>query len=79
MDHPFTRFDPARDMHARETRLVHHHASLHAPIVIDAREARVSPRAFLRSGYQRTRGSTLKEYFPGGNVEMGDSDRGHLD
>ncbi|MEZ5976354.1 MAG: UbiD family decarboxylase [Planctomycetota bacterium] len=76
----FTRFDPARDMHARETRLVHHHASLHAPIVIDARMKPGYPEElFCDPDTSALVARRWKEYFPGGNVEMGDSDRGHLD
>jgi len=75
----FTRFEPAADIHAAETRLVRHHASHTPPILIDAR---------LKPGYPEElfcdeETSALvtrrwKEYFPGG-MEMGDSDRGHLD
>lgn len=76
----FTRFDPARDLHASRTELLHHHASLHAPICIDARMKPGYPEELFcdESTAQRVE-KRWTEYFPDGNVEMGDSDRGHLD
>jgi UbiD family decarboxylase len=76
----FTRFEPARDIHAAERRIVRNHIAYRAPIVIDAR---------LKPGFPkelRCDGATAQlvtrrwsEYFPSGRVEMGDSDKGHLD
>ncbi len=76
----FTRFEPAADMVAAETRVVRHHLCHTPPIVIDAR---------MKLGYPdevRCDADTAalvdrrwSEYFPGGDVEMGDSDRAHLD
>jgi UbiD family decarboxylase len=75
----FTRFEPAADIWARETRVRRNHLSYEPPIVIDAR---------LRPGFPAelscdpdtaakvTRRWT--EYFPG-DVEMGDSEAAHLD
>jgi len=75
----FTRFEPAADIHAARTENVRHHLCMTAPIVFDAR---------LKPGYPaeltcdeetaRKVDSRWREYFPGG-VEMGDSERGHLD
>ena len=75
----FTRFDPAGDIHAARTELVANHASLTPPVVIDAR---------MKSWYPRELGCDdataalvtrrWQEYFPAG-MEMGDSERAHLD
>jgi UbiD family decarboxylase len=76
----FTRFEPAADIHAAETKIVRHHVSYTPPIVIDARmkpsypdEVRCDP-ATARLVAER-----WGEYFPDGTVEMGDSERAHLD
>ncbi|MEQ1574184.1 MAG: UbiD family decarboxylase domain-containing protein, partial [Vicinamibacterales bacterium] len=76
----FTRFEPAADIHAAERRIVRNHIAYRGPIVIDAR---------LKPGFPKelscdpTTAETVtrrwKEYFPSGNVAMGDSERGHLD
>jgi UbiD family decarboxylase len=76
----FTRFEPARDVHAREVRLLRLHPSFAPPVLIDAR---------LKPGFPKelrcdpdTAGLVTRrwmEYFPGGGVEMGDSDAAHLD
>ena len=41
----FTRFEPAADIHAAATRVVRHHLSYAAPIVIDARMKPSYPRS----------------------------------
>jgi UbiD family decarboxylase len=81
----FTRFDPARDLHAARVELVHHHAAMTPPLVLDARlkagypaELACDPETALRVGHR------WNEYFPAGagprgRVEMGDSERAHLD
>jgi UbiD family decarboxylase len=76
----FTRFEPAADIHSADTRIVRHHVSYTGPIVIDARlkppypdELRCDPTTAA------TVDRRWREYFPGRGVEMGDSDRGHLD
>ena len=76
----FTRFDPAADVHARSVELVHHHAALEPPLVIDARRKPGYPAELFcdPATAERVERRWL-EYFPGGGVEMGDSDRGHLD
>ena len=76
----FTRFDPAGDITASDSELVHHHAALKAPVLIDARmkegypeELHCDPETSALVDRRWT------EYFPQRDVEMGDSERGHLD
>ena len=76
----FTRFEPAADIHSATQRVVRHHISYDAPIVIDARlkpwypkEVSCDPRTAA------TVTARWREYFPHTSVEMGDSERGHLD
>jgi UbiD family decarboxylase len=76
----FTRFEPAADIHAAATTLVRHHPTYRAPILIDARLKPGFPEE-LRCD-EETAGTVSRrwrEYFPDGKVEMGDSDRAHLD
>jgi 4-hydroxybenzoate decarboxylase subunit C len=76
----FTRFDPAADLHARSIELVHNHASFTPPIAIDARmKAGYPEELFCDYATAATVTRRWKEYFPSGKVEMGDSDRAHLD
>ncbi|MFT5052676.1 MAG: 3-polyprenyl-4-hydroxybenzoate decarboxylase, partial [Chlamydiales bacterium] len=76
----FTRFDPATDLHASQVQLVHHHPAFEAPILIDARMKPGYPEElFCDPDTARTVDRRWKEYFPSAKVEMGDSDRGHLD
>jgi UbiD family decarboxylase len=78
----FTRFDPAADLHAARSELVHNHASMSAPILIDARVKPWYPEElFCDETTARTVTARWREYFPEGGprVEMGDSDRAHLD
>jgi UbiD family decarboxylase len=76
----FTRFEPAADIHAAARRIVRNHIAYSGPIVIDARLKPWYPKE-LSASEETARKVTArwKEYFPGGQVEMGDSDRGHLD
>jgi UbiD family decarboxylase len=76
----FTRFEPAADIHAAGSRIVRNHVSYTGPIVIDARmkpwyPAEVSCRPDVADTVSRR----WREYFPDRDVEMGDSERGHLD
>ncbi len=76
----FTRFDPGRDIHAARIELVHSHASFTPPLLIDARKKPGYPEElFCDPDTARTVARRWKEYFPAGGVEMGASDRGHLD
>ena len=76
----FTRFEPAADIHAAERRIVRNHIAYRGPIVIDARLKPGFPKELTcdpDTAALVTR--RWKEYFPSGKVEMGDSERGHLD
>jgi len=76
----FTRFEPAADIHAARVGVKRHHLSYTPPIVIDARMKPPYPDELFcdpETGELVTR--RWSEYFPDGGVEMGDSDRAHLD
>ncbi|MBM4063398.1 MAG: UbiD family decarboxylase [Planctomycetes bacterium] len=76
----FTRFEPAADLHARDVRLVRSQPSHTPPLVIDARMKPSYPaELFCDPGTAARVSARWREYFPAGKVEMGDSDRGHLD
>ena len=76
----FTRFDPASDLHARGTVFVHHHEAFTPPLVIDARmKASYPEELFCDPETADQVEGRWGELFPAGGVEMGDSDRGHLD
>jgi UbiD family decarboxylase len=75
----FTRFEPAADIHAAATRVVRHHLSYSAPIVIDARLKAWYPKELACDPETAALVSRRwREYFPDGGVEMGDSERAHL-
>ncbi len=75
----FTRFEPARDIHAANSRIVRHHVTYTAPVVIDARLKPGFPaELFCAPEVADTVSRRWREYFPS-RVEMGDSARGHLD
>ena len=75
----FTRFEPAADLYTGQTSVSRHHLCYRFPIVIDARMKPPYPKE-LSCAPQVARLVTTrwKEYFPGG-LEMGDSEKGHLD
>ncbi|MFO7301001.1 MAG: UbiD family decarboxylase [Acidobacteriota bacterium] len=76
----FTRFEPAADIHAAGTRVVRNHIAYTAPIVIDARMKPWYPAELTcRDDVAATVTRRWREYFPATDVEMGDSERGHLD
>ena len=76
----FTRFEPAADIHASERRIVRNHIAYRAPIVIDARLKPGFPKELsCRDDIASLVSRRWKEYFPSGQVEMGDSERAHLD
>jgi 3-polyprenyl-4-hydroxybenzoate decarboxylase len=76
----FTRFDPASDLVARASELVCHHEVFTPPLVIDARMKAGYPEELYAAPETAARVTARwPEYFPAGGVEMGDSDRGHLD
>jgi hypothetical protein len=67
-------------MHARSMRVVRHQPSYTPPIVIDARMKPNYPRElFCDDRTRKIVDTRWREYFPSGDVAMGDSDRGHLD
>jgi len=76
----FTRFEPAADIHSAAQRVVRNHIAYEPPVVIDARmkpwyPAEVTCRPDVASKVS----GRWSEYFPEGKVQMGDSERGHLD
>jgi UbiD family decarboxylase len=76
----FTRFEPAADITAAEQRIVRNHVSYVGPVVIDARMKPWYPRElFCDPDTARLVDGRWGQYFPAGKVEMGDSERGHLD
>jgi 4-hydroxybenzoate decarboxylase subunit C len=76
----FTRFEPAADIHAASRRIVRNHIAHEPPIVIDARMKPWYPKEVsCRDDVARTVSERWAEYFPSRKVEMGDSERGHLD
>jgi len=76
----FTRFEPAADIHSASQRVVRHHITYEPPIVIDARMKPWYPKEVTCDPVTAaTVTNRWKEYFPSGQVAMGDSERGHLD
>jgi UbiD family decarboxylase len=76
----FTRFEPAADLHGRQVSLVRNHPSFIPPVALDARIKPSYPEElFCDPDTARKVEKRWKEYFPNGGVEMGDSDRAHLD
>jgi 3-polyprenyl-4-hydroxybenzoate decarboxylase len=76
----FTRFEPAADLYAERTRVVRHHIVHEGTIVIDARFKPTYPdELFCDPITAQKVTARWGSYFPGGGVEMGDSDAGHLD
>jgi 3-polyprenyl-4-hydroxybenzoate decarboxylase len=76
----FTRFEPAADIHAAGTRISRNHLAFTPPIVIDARMKPTYPEELFADA--RTAALVSRrwlEYFPQTKIEMGDSDRAHLD
>lgn len=76
----FTRFEPAADIHANKLELVAQQPNYTPPIVIDSRMKPNYPdELFCDPDTAALVNERWSEYFPNGGVEMGDSDRGHLD
>ncbi|MCZ6696444.1 MAG: UbiD family decarboxylase [Acidobacteria bacterium] len=76
----FTRFEPAADVHGRSVSLIRHHPSFTPPIAIDARMKPTYPEElFCDEETAALVTKRWKEYFPERGVEMGASDRAHLD
>ena len=75
----FTRFEPAADLYASRTSVARHHLSYRFPIVLDARMKPPYPKELSCAPAIASLVTTRwREYFPDG-MEMGDSERGHLD
>jgi len=61
----WTRFEPAGDIYAAETKVVRHHLSYQAPIVIDARKKPSLPdELVVRDDIAKTVDERWREYFP---------------
>jgi hypothetical protein len=76
----FTRFEPAADLHAARRQIVRNHIAYEPPIVIDARLKPWYPaEVSCREDIARRVTDRWHVYFPSARVEMGDSERGHLD
>ncbi len=76
----FTRCEPAADLHAAAVRVVRNQLSYTAPVLLDARTKRGFPAELCSSSAVAAQvDRRWREYFPGGGVEMGDAERGHLD
>jgi 3-polyprenyl-4-hydroxybenzoate decarboxylase len=76
----FTRFEPAADIHSAASRVVRHHVVHEPPVLIDARRKPSFPKELAADpGTAALVSRRWLEYFPGGRVEMGDSERAHLD
>ena len=76
----FIRCEPAADIHAAGSRIVSNHIAYSAPVLIDARMKPWYPQeVHADPDTARQVSARWKEYFPGGGVEMGDAERGHLD
>ena len=76
----FTRFEPAADLHAAGTEVVRNQVSYRPPIVLDARLDPEFPEELTcHPEVSRRVDERWTEYFPDGDVEMGDSEAGHLD
>jgi hypothetical protein len=61
----WTRFEPAADIYAAETKVVRHHLSYRAPIVFDARLKPGFPdELIVRDDVKKLVDSRWQEYFP---------------
>jgi 3-polyprenyl-4-hydroxybenzoate decarboxylase len=76
----FTRFEPAADIHSAGNTVDRHHIRYRFPIVIDARMKPPYPEElFCDERIAKRVTNRWTEYFPDRKIEMGDSDRAHLD
>ncbi len=76
----FTRFEPGADIHAASRQIVRNQVSFRGPILIDARRKPGFPDELFADPVTARRVSDRwTEYFPGGGVEMGDSETASLD
>ena len=76
----FLRFEPAADLYATRTRVNRHHLVYEGTIVIDARAKPHHPPVVANDpDTAKLVDRRWAEYFPAGNVEMGDGEAAHLD
>ena len=76
----FTRFEPATDIYSGRKQPIRTHLALHEPILIDARIKPWYPKELSCSQEVAEKVTRRwREYFPDKKVEMGDSEKGHLD
>lgn len=76
----FTRCEPAADVHAARVELRGNHVAYTPPVLLDARLKPWFPRELAADAATAALVTRRwREYFPGGGVEMGDSDAAHLD
>lgn len=74
----FTRFDPASDIHALSSCILHHHISYSGPILIDARmKPSYPPELECDPDTDNLVSQNWTRYFPQG-MEMGESRCGHV-
>jgi 3-polyprenyl-4-hydroxybenzoate decarboxylase len=63
----WTRFEPAGDIYAAETKVVRHHLAYHGPIIIDARKKPSLPdELVVRDDIAKLVDRRWREYFPSG-------------
>jgi UbiD family decarboxylase len=76
----FTRFEPAADIHSAGREIVRNHIAYRGPVAIDARLKPWYPKELTtRDDIAARVTQRWSEYFPSGKVEMGDSEKAHLD
>jgi hypothetical protein len=64
----WTRFEPAADIYAAETKVVRHHLAYQPPIVIDARKKPSLPdELVVRDDIKQSVDNRWREYFPAGS------------
>ncbi len=68
----FTRLDPARDIHFGKKEIQHNHVVCSGPMLFDCRKKQGFPEELFCDPETASKVTKRwKEYFPGGNVEMG--------
>lgn len=75
----FTRFEPAADLYSASTNVIRHHLEYSFPIVIDARVKPTYPKEVAcRPDIAQKVTNRWLDYFPDGDVEMGDAESASL-
>jgi UbiD family decarboxylase len=76
----FTRFEPAADIHAASREIIRNHIAYRGPVAIDARLKPWYPKELTTPDDVAARVTARwREYFPSRGIEMGDSQKAHLD